>query len=195
MTISSLIAVLASFLAIFFGIIDFFRGYLKDFPVIKYIYPENWHKYIQIYLFTDVKLEDAGCQHVSIQAKQVDMESKLIYQIPFKICIPRSNEKLAKFIRADIKFSTGEGTDLRIMEYNHKELDQTITLNQESLFSGYQGRYFLKVTRNYDGVAIQINVESVIFTKSKEPSRKTSWVTKSNIKINGLESNSMELKI
>lgn len=184
--------IIATILAIFFSIVDFSREYLKNVPIIKYIYPENWYKYIKVYIFTniDVASSDLDCKDVSIRAEKIDPESEITNQIPFKLCILRSDEKTEKIETMAITFEVGQGTDLHIIECKNKDLGRTIELDQKSLHSGFQGRYFIKISRAYGGVAITININAQIYKKNKKRPR----LMKTNLIINALETKSITLR-
>ena len=74
-----------------------------------------------------------------------------------------------------------------------RDLGDSINVDRNSLELGFQGMYYLKLSRNYSGVAVQIDVLSKVIKKSG----KTAKVTKAEIIIDGLGelvSNSIELK-
>ena len=186
------IRLVGTIVAIFFAIVNFFHGYLKDRPIIRFIYPENWHKYIKIYFFTNINVDnsDLDCSDVSIPAEKVDPKSEFTYQIPFKLCIPKSDEKIKKIDKLIITFGVGQENDLHIIKYTNQDMGKTIELNQQSLQSGFQGRYYIKITRSYGGVSVAISVDAQI----NQRNQKRSWVMRTNIIINGLETKSIKLR-
>lgn len=192
MTILLCLERIGDFLAVFLTIIGFLQNYLKNLPIIKYIYPENWYKYVNIYFFTEIKLDnsDLDCEEISIRGSPIDNNSKFTYQIPFKLCIPKIVGKLNKIDELEITFITSEENELHIMEHPYTDLGKTIKIKKNALQTGTQGRYYIKVTRDYDGVSIPINIESRINKNTK----KRSWIVKSNIIINGLEVDSLKLR-
>ena len=193
MTILFLLEITGDIVALYFLVIALFQDFLRNFSHLKYIIPENWHKSIKFYIFTGRELQEVGCRDISINAKKVDTNSKSSYQIPFKLCIPRGKVELKKFKGATITFLASDENDVHIMGYKGSDLGDVINISESALEQAYQGMYFLKLSRNYYGVDVQINVVSEVIKKSG----KTSKVTKPVIIIDGLEglgSNSMELK-
>lgn len=185
--------IIGDILAIVFAIADFLRSYLNNLPIIKYIYPENWHKYIKVYFFTNINAidSDLDCEDVSIRAEKIDPNSEFTVEIPFKLCIPsKSVHKLGKIDNLIITFQTGQESELHIIRYKHDDLGKTIKLDQKSLQSGFEGRYYIKVTRAYGGVSVTINVDATIHKRNE----KRSWIMRSNIIINGLETDSIKLR-
>ena len=193
MIILFLFEILGDILSLYFMIIALTQDFLSNFPRLKYIIPANWHKSIKFYIFTGRKLQEVGCKNISIKAEKVDSNSKSSYQIPFKLCIPKGKGELKKFKGATITFLASDENQVHIMGYEGSDLGDVININESALEQAYQGMYFLKLSRNYYGVDVQINVVSEVIKKSG----KTSKVTKPVIIIDGLEglgSNSIELK-
>lgn len=193
MIILFLFEILGTILSLYLIIIALTQDFLSNFPRLKYIIPENWHKSIKFYIFTGRKLQEVGCKNISIKAEKVDSNSKSSYQIPFKLCIPKGKGELKKFKGATITFLASDENQVHIMGYEGSDLGDVININESALEQAYQGMYFLILSRNYDDVDVQINVVSKVIKKSG----KTSKVTKPVIIIDGLEglgSNSIELK-
>ena len=193
MTILFLLEITGDIVALYFLFIELLQDFLKNFPHLKYIIPENWHRSIKFYIFTGRKLQEVGCRDISIKAKKVDTNSKSSYQIPFKLCIPRGRDVLKNFKGVTITFLASDENDIHIIRYDAQDLGNVININKSALKLANQEMYFLKLSRKYYGVDVQINVVSEVIKKSG----KTSKVTKPVIIIDGLEglgSNSIELK-
>lgn len=193
MTILFLLEITGDIVALYFLFIELLQDFLKNFPHLKYIIPENWHRSIKFYIFTGRKLQEVGCRDISIKAKKVDTNSKSSYQIPFKLCIPKGRDVLKNFKGVTITFLASDENDIHIIRYDAQDLGNVININKSALKLANQEMYFLKLSRKYYGVDVQINVVSEVIKKSG----KTSKVTKPVIIIDGLEglgSNSIELK-
>ena len=183
---------IADFLALYFLITSAFRDFFNNSPHLKYIIPENWHKSIKFYIFTNRKLEEVGCNYISKDAEKIENDSKSPYQMPFKLCTPKGKAGFKNFKCVTIKFLATNENIIHIFE-GDRDLGDTINVDRNSLELGFQGMYYLKLSRNYSGVAVQIDVSSKVIKKSG----KTAKVTKAEIIIDGLGelvSNSIELK-
>lgn len=177
-------------LSLFFAVTTFFQGYIKNIKVIKYIYPENWHKVVKIYIFAVRNLSDVGCNGVTLLATKTDKSNKFTYKIPIKICISENDNRLREIKGANIEFVNGNGENIQIFEDN-KNLGKVISIKRDSFFSGHESKYFINITSVYNGIEIPIKVEAKILKIGGKESR----IIKPQIIINGQESNLLKIKI
>ena len=166
MTILFLLEITGDILALYFLVIELLQDFLKNFSHLKYIIPENWHRSIKFYIFTGRELQEVGCRDISIKAKKVDTNSKSSYQIPFKLCIPKGRDELKNFKGATITFLASNENDIHIIRYDDQDLGNVININKSALELADQEMYFLKLSRKYYGVDVQINVVSEVIKKS-----------------------------
>jgi hypothetical protein len=191
-----IIGLIGGILSFYFLVVEILQGFLDNSPYLGFLIPKNWHREIRIYIFTDRKIQDLGCQHLSVSANPIDSNAKLSRIIPFKLCVPKGEKEFKKTSCLEIKFSVSEDNEIHVIEYDNVEHGNTIKIKESELWIGCQKMYYIKITRNYDGVDLQLNVESK-FLKKPHKSDKPSKMIKPHIVIDGLERierNSIEVK-
>lgn len=179
------------FFAFLFGFLTFFEVHLKNTWLIKWVYPENWFKYIKIYIFLRLDIDDSGCGNVNIDARKLDKKSQYHYSLPFKICIP-GNSSLKQYVKnAIITFNTQDDVSLTIYKNASQDLGNRMTISDNDLKIGLQNKFVMDIYTKNPGNEITIKVETIFHKQSNSTLR----LTKSIFIIQGLETNEIHVKI
>lgn len=193
MSVINIILVCIPFIFGIFGILQFFYPLLKDSKIIKYIYPQNYFRYIEVYIFTNMSIRDAHCNNtIIIMNSGAPGSTEDGFEFPFKICVPPKQKFSRNIVELHIKFETQKNVSLNIWEIvgSHNNPVKDLKLEQKDLTVGLEEKLSIRafpITQE-----TQINIKLQVSIKKRNKHLPTLY--KCGIKINGIDDTSISLQ-
>jgi hypothetical protein len=184
-------SIVTTIFLVFIGLLQIFEKRLIKNRFFKKFYLQTYYDLIEIYIFSDLSIDKAGCSNVVIETEKVDANSKYQYKFPFKLCLPNHSLLKREIEKLTIKFKSLKKISVTIYEEGGENLGDSITLDGDSLKKGCQGKYSLLILSRQMGLEIDIYIETTFYKKSG----KSPGLIESKTIINGIKADSFKTRV
>lgn len=188
-----IVTIVSIILTVYFGILQWEERLFKNYWT-KILYPDYWLNYLKIYIFSNININEMGCDGVNIRLNSNDIieekkETSPSYRLPIKICLP-GDKKVSKILKAHIIFKTQGDTGLELYDIKGNIIP-TVDLSKHCIENGYEGRFFLYIIPQGTGINIKILIKIILDKKNNHPA----LFRNAQIIINGIDDKQFDINI